>query len=371
MRTLFILISLLVLLIISLILLISLMNQKCSFDRNSSAELNSISFRQKSGSAQNLNSFKKEETESAYNLTYGWMDYEANIHFITFLVTKQQLSEAETEFGYYESELEKYVEERVGKMREEMLARLKESASQLIARSPYPQYILIEEVDSKNFKLKLSVPPPLYKEVKAEFERIRSLISSEQNSHFKKIEKEVEKHKKIFFEKKGFQFIGDTMNVNYELSVQNNRARVKQVIEEMMRNNEKLSLHQFLALILAFIQEVKFGIPPMKENDKWILGFWAPPKVLVNNLGDCDSKAVAFASLWINFKRYPLILIKIPDHMLVGLAIPSITPEGITVNGLRYTLCEVTGPDKMPPGLITLYSQLYLEGGHFRYEMIR
>jgi hypothetical protein len=102
-----------------------------------------------------------------------------------------------------------------------------------------------------------------------------------------------------------------------------------------------------------------------------ILEFWVPLKVLVENMGDCDSKGVAFASMWTNYKKYPLILIRIPNHLFLGIGIPSHSSEGIVVNGIRYTLCEVTGPDKIPPGLITQYSLLYLEGGKYEYEIIR
>lgn len=327
--------------------------------------------KQENGTAQNLNSFERIDAGTAFELTYGWMDYERGSHFVKFLISKKVLREAEDEFGYYEEGLEKFAEESVGRMRKEMIIYLKEFTAQLIAKSAYSQYILIEEVDAENFKLKLSVPPPLYDEVKAEYERIKALLADEQNSYLGKIEKEKEKSKKNFLERRGLRTFGDQIGVNYQFCVQNNRPRMKHVLEAMMNIDPRLNLRQFLALLLAFIQEIRYGIPPIKDNNKFILGLWVPPKVLVNNFGDCDSKGVTFASLWTNFKKYPFLLIKIPDHMFVGLAIPSFSQEGVTINGLRYTLCEVTGPDKVPPGLITPYSEFYLQGGHFRYEIVR
>jgi hypothetical protein len=323
------------------------------------------------GGPSNLSSFEKRENERGYELTYGWKDYQSVTHFITFSISKQQLAEAEGEFGYDEQELEKHMEEAAEKIREEMIAYIREFAAQLIAKSQYSEYILIEEIDSKSFRLKLSARQDVYDRVKTEFEKIKFKIAEVQNSYFEKIEKEKEKRRRDFLQRRGLRFIGDKIGVNYEFCVQKNRPRVKQAVEVMSQINRNLSLHQFLALMLAFIQEVRYGIPPLKENNKSILEFWVPPKVLVNNFGDCDSKGVTFASMWSNFKRYPLILIKIPNHLFVGLAIPSFTQEGITINGLRYTLCEVTGPDKIPPGLITPYSRLYLEGGQYRYEIIR
>jgi hypothetical protein len=256
-------------------------------------------------------------------------------------------------------------------MREEMIIYLEEYTRQQIEKSKYSQYILIEKIDAKKFKLKLSVPTPLSKKVKPEFERIKNKLAKEQNAYFKKIRKEQKKQEKAFLEKRGFRVVGDKIEVNYSLCVRKNRLRVKQVVEQMRQLKKKMSLRQFLFLMSAFIQEIKYGIPPFKENNRLIAEFWVPPKVLVNNLGDCDSKGVTFASMWTNFKNYPLVLIKIPDHLFVGLAIPSVGRDKITINGLNYTLIEVTGPDKMPPGLITNYSHFYLEGGQFRYELIR
>jgi len=367
----FLVVSLLFLLSISLILVFSFLGTKSSGDGNSPARLDLLSLKQAGGTAKSLNSFAREETESAYKLTYGWLDYQGKTHFITFFISKKELVDAEDEFGYYEPELEKHIEASVSKMREEMIVHLRQFVTQLIAKSRYSPYILIEEVDALNFKLKLSVPPNLYKEAKAEFEKIKARLATEQEPYFKKINKEMEKSRTAFLEKRGLRIIGDKVGVNYQQCALNNRPRVKQVVEEMVKKNESLTLNQFVALMLAFIQEVMYGTPPLKMVDKVILGFFVPSRVLVEDYGDCDSKGVTFASLWTNFKNYPIILIRIPNHMFVGLAIPSFSQEGVTINGLRYTLCEVTGPDKIPPGLITPYSELYLQGGQFRYELIR
>lgn len=357
--------------IISLILLSSFISNNIPYNNSSSVRSDFLHLEQKNGTTQNLNIFKKAETETDYRLTYGWRDYKGDGYSMNFSISKKQLADAEGEFGYYPDELKKYLEESLEKMRDEMMDYLEEFSRRQIEESKYSQYILIEKIDPKSFKLKISVATPLYKKVKAEYERIKNKLSKEHSAYLKKIEKEEKRKKKEFLQKRGFRFIRDKIDVNYSLFVQKNRPRVKQAVERMRKIKKKLSIHQFLALMLAFIQEIKYGIPPLTEKNKLILEFWVPPKVLVNNFGDCDSKGVTFASMWTNFKRYPLLLIRIPKHFFVGLAIPSIGREGVTINGLRYTLCEVTGPDKIPPGLITQYSQFYLEGGQFRYELIR
>lgn len=325
---------------------------------------------QSSESVPVTNSFEKKETPDEFELAYGWNDFKGKTHSIHFSLSKKQLAEAEDEFGYSPEELRSYLEESIQIMRDEMMSHLTKFTSEQILASKYARYISMDNVSLKDFSLKLSAPPSISEEAKVEFSRITDVINQEKEIYLQRIEKEQEKKRKEFLEKRGFRFTGDRMDVNYRLIVLNNRPRVKQVVEVMTKEYEKKSLQQFLALMLAFIQQIRYGIPPLKEENKIILEFWVPPKVLVNNFGDCDSKGVTLASLWINFKKYPFLLIKIPKHLFIGVAIPSVG-GGLTVNGIRYTLCEVVGPDLIPPGLITQYSLFHLQGGNYRYELIK
>lgn len=330
-----------------------------------------MELRQKNDSSQNLNFFEKKEEESKYELTYGWRDFKNNTHYLTFSISKQQLSDSEQEYGYYPEEMKKYVDEHIEKMKEKMIIYLNELANREIAKSKYSQYITVKDITLKSFNLKVSASPARIEKARAEFKRITHKLSKEQNAYFRKIEKEQKKISKQFLEERGLRFIGKKIGVDYARCVKNNRSRVKHIVESMRKIKRDLNLYQFLELMLTFIQEIKFGIPSFKENDKIILGFWVPFKVLVNNLGDCDSKGVTFAAMWMNFRKYPLLLFEVPEHLFVGIAIPSFRGEGVTIRGLRYTLLEVTGPKKMPPGLITPYSQFYLEGGHFHYVFVQ
>ncbi len=322
-------------------------------------------------SAPAVSSFQKIETQSEFNLIYGWQDFKGKTQSVTFSFSKQELSDAEEEFGYYPEALRKYLEESLRELNNEMLSHLTRFASEQILASPYARYISMDRVSPKDFSLQISAPPSISEKVKAEFDRITKEIQIEQEAYQNRMEKEQDKKRKEYLEKRGFRFTGETMGVNYRRVVQNNRMRVKHIMEAMRKKFGRKSLHEFMALMLAFIQKIQYGIPPLKEKERIILEFWVPPKVLVNNIGDCDSKGVAFASLWTNFKKYPFILIKIPRHLFVGVAIPSFSEEGFTINGIRYTLCEVTGPDLIPPGLISQYSWNYLQGGNYRYELIQ
>ena len=316
-------------------------------------------------------SLKKEEDEWDYHLTYRWKNFKNQPNVLFFKISKAELKTAEDEFGYFPQELELFLSEKREKMKIEMINYLKEFTQNRIKRSKYLEYISIREIDSGSFTLHISVPPPLYEEVKAEFDQITRELAKEQTKYFEKIEADQREQQEIYLNERGLRYIGDKIGVDYAMIVERNKSRVAHVLDKMLSISRSRSLHDILGQMLSFIQMIKYGLPPLSELNKLILEFWVPPKVLVNNMGDCDSKGVAFAALWTNFKKYPILLIKIPNHMFIGLAIPSFQEGGVTINGLKYTLCEVTGPKKTPPGIISAYSRMHLEGGNYIYELIR
>lgn len=319
--------------------------------------------------------FKLDDIGDSYLLTYAWKNYQADPYTIEFALTKTAVKESNQEFGYYPAELERFTDEEIRPLQEAMIRSLRAFTLQLIAGSPHSLYLNIQDKDDLSFSLKMSVPSSvsneLRAEIKNEFDLILSALAKEQKKQVKNIEKEKRARKKIFMQAHGFRLDGDKYVVDYSLVAHHNKVRIQSVISAMRQAYSNLSFNKFLSMLLSFVQEINYGTPPIKDNDKIIFGFWPPLKVLVNNYGDCDSKGVVFASLWLNYRKYPLLLIKIPRHLFIGLAIPSFRGEDISIGGLKYTFCEVTGPEKTLPGMISRYSRLYLESGRYRYEMIK
>jgi len=322
-------------------------------------------------SVDSSGSFIKEETELDYNLSYGWNDYENNNFSITFTISKELLAEAEAEFGYYPDEFKRFLDETSNSMTREMIKFLKDYASQEIEKSQYSQYIQIVDISPDKFNLSLSAPPKLKSEIKAEFKSITEKIFKKRTSQLKKISKQLKVKSQEYFEKRGIRTSGDAVEVDYDFCVQKNRLRLKPVFERMKKSRPELNIFQFLQVVLSFTQEIKYTNLLLEENNKFILEFWVPPKVLVNNSGDCDSKAATFASIWTNLRSYPVVFIQIKRHILVGVAVPAAGEADITIHGLRYTLCEVAGPAKIPPGLIHQYSRMHLRNRPLKYQLIK
>ncbi|MBN1272211.1 MAG: hypothetical protein JXB26_08050 [Candidatus Aminicenantes bacterium] len=317
--------------------------------------------------------FRKIERPEKFELFYGWRDYRGNKYTADFSISKRVLTDAFNEFGYRQDECDAYVEDHLAGLREEMIAHLKKLTLAEMSGSPYGHYFYLEEKAKEEFNLRLSIPGSernKYKEIKTEFVRITQKIAVEQELYFKKIEAEKENLAREFLESRLLRFVDNKISIQYKLCVEKNSPRVAVVLDTIRKSHPEISLNEFLAIILGFVQEIRYGLPPMEVDGKKILEFWVPPLVLVNYLGDCDSKGVTFAAMWTAFKKYPLLLIKVPQHLFVGIAVPSFYGETLSVNGLRYSLCEVTGPNRLPPGVITPYSRSFLNIGRYRYELI-
>ncbi len=320
------------------------------------------------------NTFIREDEADSAQVTYQWWDYGDDSYSVVFSLARDVIRQSEEEFGYYPAEMDAYVEEGLKPFRVRMIRELRAFVLNQISKSRYGYYFYIEDKDALSFQLKMIAPATVAKEhekIKAEFKKIVDRLAKKQARYVKDIQSEDLKFKRRYLANRGFRLDGTDLFVDYAWVIRNNRDRLAPAIESLSRVAQGKSIREFLSILLAFVQSMGYGVPPDAEGDKVILGFWPPPKVLVNNYGDCDSKGAVFASLWTHFERYPLLLIRIPEHMFLGIAIPSYRGPQFTFNGLRYTLCEVTGPELVPPGFLSGYSRLHLERGRFHYELVR
>jgi len=321
--------------------------------------------------SRTLNEFKKNERENDFELSYRWKDFSGRDCRATFSLVKAQIVEAEREFGYSQEELDQHLKPYEDKLKLEQIASLRAYLRDQMAKSPYGRYMALEDKNPLTFDLKISAPEEVRDEARTEFRRLQAGLAKEQERWLSKMKKELEAQQETFFKSRGLRVNSGQISVNYEFCVRQNKPRVRQAFLAIRDSRENFNLNDFLSVLLAFVQEIRHENPPLQEGQRNILGFWVPPRVLADNSGDCDSKGATFASLWTNFKNYPVLILKIPEHLFVGLAIPSVMTEGtLTLRGLRYTLCEVVGPEGFPPGMISAYSWSYLQSGRFQYELI-
>lgn len=326
---------------------------------------------QKKRTLDATNFFDRKEKGEDYDLTYKWRDYEGNEFSVSFVIPRKMVEDSEKEFGYSIQELKNYSEEQEELMNEDMEVYLRELAEKLISDSPYSRYVFVDKKEPFGFDLRLAVPISLYPNAMAEYKKIREILFAEKESYLQNIEESLKMKDRQYIKQKGFMYYGKKLGIDYVTCVEKNRPRLKCVVEDIRKRYNHLSFCRFLELLVSFTQSIRSGPHPYRDGEKLILEFWVPLKVLSQNYGDCDSKAVTFASLWSSFKKYPMVFIRVPNHSLIGLAVPVPGGEVLEINGIRYSLLEVCVEEQIPPGIISPYSLACLKKGQYEYQLIR
>lgn len=315
--------------------------------------------------------FLKEDQGNEVMLTYRWSDFKGKSQSFSFPISKKDIEEASGEFGYSETALASHLRGIEYRLQDSMNVDIARMTEKLIMSSRYPQFLLSAASIQKGVILNPKTPLLFKAEVQQHLKMINNKIARKRAVHLKNIKKILTAEMEDYLENRGLRLTNKTIGVNYSFCIKKNKPRLGRIMTLLREKNSRLSCMRFLELCLTFVQEIRYALPPFKQKGKHLFQFWVPPLVLSNNLGDCDSKVVTFASLWSNYKKNPMLVIRVPGHSLVGLS--GVMPNGYTLNlhGIRYTLMEVSGPEKLPPGAIRPYSMNCIEAGQYRYEIVR
>jgi hypothetical protein len=166
-----------------------------------------------------------------------------------------------------------------------------------------------------------------------------------------------------YLQQRGLMLKNDVISIDYEKEVERGTGPLADCFSALRKAGEGESDRRLLGLFLAFVQELRYEVPPDVDLGRHILGFRVPTAVLVKGGGDCDSKSATFCALWRHLPRRA-ILILVPDHALVGVEGKPRADEAYVRLGNRYfVLCQVAGPGKIPPGGESI-------SGDFQYVMI-
>jgi hypothetical protein len=166
-----------------------------------------------------------------------------------------------------------------------------------------------------------------------------------------------------YLAERGLRLSGDEISIDYGREVARGTGPLQSCYEALRREGQGDGERRLLGLFLAFMQELRYEIPPDVEHGRHTLGFRVPTAVLASGSGDCDSKSAAFCALWRHLPRRA-ILVLVPGHALVGVEGKPRANEAFVRLGNRYfVLCEVAGPGKIPPGGEEI-------SGSFEYVMV-
>ncbi len=150
-----------------------------------------------------------------------------------------------------------------------------------------------------------------------------------------------------------FRVINNVVSPDYPALVEVCRPLVTGIVDLVKQTviNEDLSARGRDELIMSFIQDIPYGIPPNNYGGKSISGMFPPPLSLNKKWGDCDTKAGLFASIYLSMPNTSMVLLESPGHISVGLeGIPGPYDNAVNFEGKNYIFCEPVGPGKIPLG---------------------
>ena len=103
-----------------------------------------------------------------------------------------------------------------------------------------------------------------------------------------------------------------------------------------------------IELAIRFVQDIPYGIPEYADKNRHYGGVSPPPGILINGFGDCDSKALLFASILIYLlPAKDFIFLNQSDHVLCAVREePGENQTFIKFQGDYYLLAETAGPGK-------------------------
>jgi hypothetical protein len=115
---------------------------------------------------------------------------------------------------------------------------------------------------------------------------------------------------------------------------------------------DHLNWYEIANLVLAFCQDIPYGVPPDYNRNRITAGLLSPPECLVLGYGDCDTKALLLASLLAFHPDHQLLFVHVPKHLFVAVAgIPRPYDRYLTYAGRQWILCEPAGPGRLPFGM--------------------
>lgn len=142
-----------------------------------------------------------------------------------------------------------------------------------------------------------------------------------------------------------------------------------QAFYEKLAGNE--DARAYLDILLGWVQSIPYD--PLEDRlSSNGAGFAPPMGLLLQNKGDCDSKAVLTSALVRAFlPDTSMIMVFLPNHALLGVAIkPLAHEETLSINDETYVLYEPTGPALIPFGQVSETTKQQLLTGRYTTEAV-
>jgi hypothetical protein len=313
---------------------------------------------------------RKESVAGGLLMEYAWRTPAGHPLELSFTLSEADLEDSERSFGYSRRALEGDLQALEATLKQTRALSPAAIAGDLVARIPFAGSIEFSERPDGAFEFLAAGGPAASPLLLAEIEELRARFDSAWKPARKKILSALGKRIDAYLEERALIRSDHGIRVRYDVLVKRSIASLKPIGEELKRMSDTLLRGRDLDAMLSFVQQIPSLRVPTEERGRYTAGCAVPLRVLADDGGDCDSKAVLFAALWLSVHNHPVALVMTPDHMLVGIAGSHADGTSITLNSVRYLLCEVCPDVPSPPGAISEHSESCLRQGEVKYKLI-
>lgn len=148
-----------------------------------------------------------------------------------------------------------------------------------------------------------------------------------------------------------------TLYFNYTEIVNSSLNITRPLYKKFYQISKKYGLDRRsqIELIMRFLQDIPYQIPPVNYKSRFIAGLFPPSELIKNGWGDCDSKSVMMASILSHdpFFYDKMAIVLVPGHALLGIQyVPGTYDQYTEYMGTKYIYSEPVGPDRTPFGQV-------------------
>ncbi len=312
----------------------------------------------------------RTETASSLQMDYCWRTARGAGLSASFTVPRAALTEAVRDFGYVPSELEADVLRLEASLRSQPRLSPMAKARKIVARSLLARFIEIRTGPDGEIAFAGSAAAEAPAGLEKEIGNLQACLDAEWRPCREEIRRRIREAIVGYLEKRGLVRMEAGIGVLYS-DILRRFEPILRPLAEGIRHGGPGGRENDLEAILSFVQSIPSRPVPMVKEGRYVAGFSVPLEVLAEDSGDCDSKVVLFASIWRNLHKSPLALVRVPDHMLVGVAAPFGAGASVTFGSARFILCEVCPDGPAAPGAVSAHTADCIAQGRFKVTIIR
>ncbi len=281
----------------------------------------------------------------------------------------RELEASERDLGFSPADLRDFLVAAEIEIRDKLGLSAVDIARSVVAAEGDPDWCRVGEdrTSDLNFVLRTETGGRPGRE--AEVRRVLSVCRKRWEASRERIAPALEKKLRAYAGDHGMEVTAEGLAVDYKRLVRANAARLKPLAEEFRRVCGPSRQRQ-LEAVLSFVQNIPARAVPPLAGGRYTAGLAVPLRVLSEDAGDCDSKSVLFASLWLSLCRHRIVLVQVPEHMLVAIAAPWAEGATIDIHSERLVLLELNCGPGVLPGEISAYSAGHIGGRDYRYKIV-